>query len=58
MWGYFARSVTQPRVSVVSGAVPNEKITWGKLSTDHAQIVYRERRDDSGTAYVALVLER
>ena len=37
-----------------SGAVPNEKITWGKLGRRHAQIHHRVRRDDRGPARLRL----
>ena len=34
-WGYFCQiSDAQPSYGGYSGAVPNEKITWGKLDTD------------------------
>jgi deoxyhypusine synthase len=34
-WGYFAQITdAQPSYGGYSGAVPNEKITWGKLSAD------------------------
>ena len=35
-----------------SGAVPNEKITWGKLAADDAEVHRRVRRDDRGAAHV------
>ncbi len=45
VWGYFCQisdSTTQLRFSY-SGAVPNEKITWGKLAVDTPKFIVESR---------------
>ena len=46
-WGYFCQiSDSTTSYGSYSGAVPNEKITWGKLSVDTPEVHHRVRRDD------------
>ena len=45
LWGYFCQiSDSTTSYGSYSGAVPNEKITWGKLGRRHAQVHHRVRR--------------
>ena len=54
-WGYFCQiSDSTTSYGSYSGAVPNEKITWGKLSTDTAEVRDRVRRDDSRSSHIRL----
>ena len=54
-WGYFCQiSDSTTSFGGYSGAVPNEKITWGKLDVADAQARDRERRDDRRAAHLRL----
>ena len=51
LWGYFCQiSDSTTSYGSYSGAVPNEKITWGKLGMDTPQVHHRVRRDDRRAA--------
>ena len=54
-WGYFCQ-ITDAEVSYggYSGAVPNEKITWGKLERGHPQIPGEVRRHHRGAPHLRL----
>ena len=55
LWGYFCQiSDSTTSYGSYSGAVPNEKITWGKLEARHAAIRHRIRRFDRRAADVRL----
>ena len=46
LWGYFCQiSDSTTSYGSYSGAVPNEKITWGKLDGDSPTLRHRVRRD-------------
>ena len=52
-WGYFCQiSDSTTSYGSYSGAVPNEKITWGKLRRRHAEVHHRVRRHDRRAADV------
>ena len=52
LWGYFCQiSDSTTSYGIYSGAVPNEKITWGKLGRQHAEIRHRVRRHHRRAAY-------
>jgi hypothetical protein len=54
LWGYFCQiSDSTTSYGSYSGAVPNEKITWGKLGRD-AQVHHRVRRHDRRPAHLRL----
>ena len=51
LWGYFCQiSDSTTSYGSYSGAVPNEKITWGKLGADTPKLHHRVRRDDRRAA--------
>ena len=53
LWGYFCQiSDSTTSYGSYSGAVPNEKITWGKLARGHAEVHHRVGRHDCGAAHV------
>ncbi len=53
LWGYFCQiSDSTTSYGSYSGAVPNEKITWGKLGDRHAQVHHRIGCHDRGAAGV------
>ena len=52
-WGYFCQiSDSTTSFGSYSGAVPNEKITWGKLNIDTPKFISRIRRHDCGAAHI------
>ena len=57
MWGYFCQiSDSTTSYGSYSGAVPNEKITWGKLSTDTPKFVIESDATIVAPLMFALVL--
>ncbi len=55
LWGYFCQiSDSTTSYGSYSGAVPNEKITWGKLGVDDAEVRHRVRRHDRRAADLRL----
>lgn len=59
MWGYFCQiSDSTTSYGSYSGAVPNEKITWGKLSTDTPKFVIESDATIVAPLMFALVLEK
>ena len=51
LWGYFCQiSDSTTSYGSYSGAVPNEKITWGKLGHRHPEVRHRIGRDHRGAA--------
>ncbi len=53
VWAYFCQiSDSTTSYGSYSGAVPNEKITWGKLGIDTPEVHRRERRQHRGAAHV------
>ena len=55
LWGYFCQiSDSTTSYGSYSGAVPNEKITWGKLGGRDAEVHHRVRRDDRRAADLRL----
>ncbi|MDZ7770554.1 MAG: deoxyhypusine synthase family protein [Woeseiaceae bacterium] len=54
-WGYFCQiSDSTTSYGSYSGAVPNEKITWGKLVGRHAEVHHRVRRHNCRTIDLCL----
>ncbi len=54
-WAYFCQiSDSTTSYGSYSGAVPNEKITWGKLAADDAEVHHRIRRYDRRAADLRL----
>ena len=54
-WGYFCQiSDSTTSYGSYSGAVPNEKITWGKLSAATPKFIIEFRRHHRGTAHFRL----
>jgi deoxyhypusine synthase len=57
MWGYFCQiSDSTTSYGSYSGAVPNEKITWGKLSTDTPKFVIESDATIVAPLMFALIL--
>ena len=44
LWGYFCQISSTTSYAAYSGAVPNEKITWGKLAGLNSEVRGRKRR--------------
>ena len=58
-WGYFCQiSDSTTSYGSYSGAVPNEKITWGKLVGRHAEVHHRIGRHDRRAADLRLRARR
>jgi deoxyhypusine synthase len=59
LWGYFCQiSDSTTSFGSYSGAVPNEKITWGKLATDTPKFVIESDATIVAPLIFAYVLER
>ena len=55
LWAYFCQiSDSTTSYGSYSGAVPNEKITWGKLGVDTPKFIIEIRRHHRGAADVRL----
>ena len=59
MWGYFCQiSDSTTSYGSYSGAVPNEKITWGKLSVDTPKFLIESDATIVAPLMFALILEK